>query len=159
MTFSTPDLSDEHPVAAAVLLPWRSFGRRERFCGQVVTVRCFEDNSRIKELASTAGGGRVMVVDGGGSVRRALLGDMIAEVAAGNGWSGLVINGAVRDVEVLRTLGLGVMALAPVPTKTERNGLGEVDVTIQLGDVKIEPGNHIYADLNGVLVSPLPLSH
>ena len=152
--FSTPDLCDDHPDDVRVLAPiLRTFGGREAFFGRAVTVSCHEDNSRVKDLAGTPGEGRVIVVDGGGSVRKALLGDIIAQTAADNGWAGLVINGAVRDVEILRTIDLGVQAIAPVPLKTQKLGVGDVDVDVTFGGLTITPGEWIYADANGVVVS------
>ena len=153
VSFSTPDLSDEHPKATAVIANWRDFGGRDNFYGPAVTVKCFEDNSLIKSLAAEPGLGRVIVVDGGESPRRALLGDQIAANAVKNGWAGLVIAGAVRDVEVLRTLMLGVKALFSCPQKTDKRGEGQLNITVQLAGVTVSPGDHVYADANGVLVS------
>lgn len=156
--FTTPDLCDDHPDEVRVLAPlFRTFGGREAFSGPAVTVQCFEDNSRVKDLVGTPGEGRVIVVDGGGSTAKALLGDQLAQNAADNGWSGLVIHGAVRDVEILRTIDLGVQALSPVPLKTEKLGVGDVDVTVTFGGVTIEPGDWVYADANGVVVSSVDL--
>ncbi|MEO0437157.1 MAG: ribonuclease E activity regulator RraA [Pseudomonadota bacterium] len=151
--FTTPDLSDEHPAAVALIASWRNFGGHKAFHGAAITVKCFEDNSLIKSLAGEPGLGRVIVVDGGESPRRALLGDQIAANAASNGWAGLVIAGAVRDVEVLRTLSLGVKALFSCPQKTEKRGEGQQNIAVQLAGVTVLPGDHIYADENGVLVS------
>ena len=152
--FSTPDLCDDHPEQVRVLAPeFSPFGGREAFFGRAVTVSCHEDNSRVKDLAGTPGEGRVIVVDGGGSVRKALLGDIIAQTAADNGWAGFVIHGAVRDVEILRTIDLGVQAIAPVPLKTQKLGVGDVDVDVTFGGLTITPGEWVYADANGVVVS------
>jgi len=155
--FSTPDLSDDAPQARAPLLPWRDFGARERFCGIAVTVKCFEDNSLVKELVQTAGEGRVIVVDGGESLRRALLGDQLAAAAAENGWSGLVIAGAVRDVEILRGIDLGIKALGCCPQKTDKRGEGQQGVPVDIGGCRVQPGEFVYADANGVLVSDTAL--
>lgn len=150
--FSVPDLCDDYPNEVHVLEPiLRGFGGRRRFGGEVVTIKCFEDNSLVKELAGTPGRGRVMVVDGGGSKRRALLGDMIAAKAVENGWSGLVIFGCVRDVEALKELDLGVHAMAAYPVKTEKRGLGDQDVAVRFGGVTFRPGDYVYADENGVI--------
>lgn len=155
MTFTTPDLSDEHGDDLRVLAPlFSTFGGTESFSGPAVTVACFEDNSRVKELVGTPGEGRVMVVDGGGSVRKALLGDQLAAAAVTHGWAGLVINGAVRDVEILRTLELGVKALAAIPVRTEKRGLGDVGVPVTFAGVTIHPGDQVWADANGVVVLP-----
>lgn len=159
--WTTPDLCDEHhPERASVVQPGllRTFGGREAFCGLVETVACFEDNSQVKALAEQPGEGRVLVVDGGGSVRKALLGDVIAARFVENGWSGLVIHGAVRDVEILRGLDLGVQAIAPSPVRTEKRGLGDVGVPLSIGGVDVRPGQWVYADANGVLVSDVSLA-
>ena len=158
MDWTTPDLCDAHPEVQVVEPRFRGFGGRVAFHGAIATVRCHEDNSRVRELAGTPGQGRVMVVDGGGSLRRALLGDQIAANAARNGWAGFLIHGAVRDVEVLAQLDLGVQALATHPMKTEKRGLGEMDVPVRFAGVDFHPGHWLYADANGVIVSMRPLT-
>ena len=155
--FSTPDLSDDHDEPRAIELQFRSFGRRHQFYGQVVTIKCHEDNSLVKACVGEAGLGRVIVVDGGGSLRRALLGDMLAEKAAQNGWAGLVINGVVRDVDEIAEIDLGVKALGCCPIKTDKLGAGQRDIALHIGGVAISPGQYIYADNNGVIVSDVPL--
>lgn len=158
MTFVTCDLCDDHPLAVRVCEPmFSSFGGRSSFGGEIVTVKCFEDNSRVKELLATPGNGRVLVVDGGGSLRCALLGDMIAESAVDHGWSGVIVYGCVRDVDALAELDLGVQALASMPLKSVRKGIGEVDVAITFGGVTFRPGEFVYADNNGVIVSEMAL--
>jgi regulator of ribonuclease activity A len=157
-SFSTPDLCDDFSPEVRVLeMSLQDFGGHARFCGPVVTVRCFEDNSKIKQLASAPGEGKVMVVDGGGSLRRALLGDLVAKAAVKNGWAGIIINGCVRDVEILATLPLGIKALQPCPLKTEKRNLGDLDVPLRFGGCDITSGDYIYADANGVVVSNKPL--
>jgi len=154
VVFSTPDLCDQHSERVRVLEPiFRSYGGRPRFCGEIVTIKCFEDNSRVKELAAQDGRGKVMVVDGGGSLRRALLGDLIAESAVKNGWSGFVIFGCVRDVEVIATLALGVVALNAVPLKTERRNLGEINIPVSFASQTFHPGEYLYVDGSGILVA------
>jgi regulator of ribonuclease activity A len=155
--FSTPDLCDDHDQARAIELQFRNFGRRVQFYGSVVTIKCHEDNSLVKACVAEAGQGRVIVVDGGGSLRRALLGDMLAEKAAQSGWAGLVINGAVRDVDEIAAIDLGVKALGCCPMKTEKLGVGRRDIPLHIGGVVILPGQSIYADNNGVIVSDVPL--
>jgi regulator of ribonuclease activity A len=155
--FSTPDLSDDHDESQAIELQLRSFGRRHQFHGQAVTIKCHEDNSLVKACVAEAGLGRVIVVDGGGSLRRALLGDMLAEKAAQSGWAGLVINGAVRDVEEIAEIDLGVKALGCCPIKTQKLGVGQRDIPLHIGGVGVSPGQYIYADNNGVIVSDVPL--
>ncbi len=157
-TISTPDLTDAHPQARAIELQFRSFGAVKQFGGAAVTIKCHEDNSLVKACVAEPGEGRVIVVDGGGSLRRALLGDMLAEEAAKNGWAGLVINGAVRDVDEIGATALGVMALGCTPLKTEKLGMGQRDVPVSMGGVTIQPGEFVYADNNGVIVSADSLS-
>ena len=155
MTDSTCDLSDSHGDEARVLPPvFRHFGGRRRFAGEVVTVKCFEDNSRLKELVGTQGGGRVIVVDGGGSTRCALLGDMVARDALEHGWAGIVVWGCVRDTDVLQTLDLGVMALAPMPRRSQKHGEGQTGVAVELAGVRCEPGDTLVADEDGVVLVP-----
>ncbi len=155
MTLSTPDLCDRHPDRIQVVtgLNWQSYGGRSTFSGSIETVKCFEDNSRIKEVLATPGEGRVLVVDGGGSLRHALIGDMIAAGALEQGWAGIIIHGACRDVEVLAGIDFGVFALGCVPIKSVRRGEGQLGIPICFGGVKFQPGQHVYADANGVIVS------
>lgn len=149
-----PDLCDEHADLLQVADPlFRDYGGKPLFHGQAVTLSCFEDNSLVRELVSHPGQGKVMVIDGGGSLRRALLGDQLAIKAAEQGWEGILIHGAVRDVGTLATLSLGIKALGACPVKTAKRGLGELDVVLTFAGVRIAPGDYVYADLNGVLVS------
>jgi regulator of ribonuclease activity A len=157
--WTTADLCDAHEAQLRVLLrPWRDYGGRAAFRGQVSTVRCFEDNSRVREAVHEPGRGRVLLVDGGGSLARALLGDLLAAQAVQNGWAGVVVLGAVRDVAVLATLPLGVKALGAVPRKTERRGAGERDVALWLDGGEVRPGDWLYADADGVLTSATALA-
>ena len=156
---STPDLCDQYPELAQAVEPmFSNFGGRESFGGQVVTVKCFEDNSRVKELVSTPGEGRVMVVDAGGSMRRACLGDMLAEKASANGWSGIIIYGCIRDVDEIMATDIGVQALGVHPIKTDKKGIGEIDIAVTFGGVTFNSGDYVYADNNGIIVSPEKLS-
>ncbi|MFM1662201.1 putative 4-hydroxy-4-methyl-2-oxoglutarate aldolase [Aeromonas salmonicida] len=149
-----PDLCDQYGDTLQVADPlFHDFGGKPLFYGQAVTLSCYEDNSLVRELVNRPGQGRVMVIDGGGSLRRALLGDQLAIKAAEQGWEGIVIFGAVRDVGTLATLALGVKALAACPVKTEKLGQGELDAVVSFAGVTIHPGDYVYADLNGVLVS------
>jgi regulator of ribonuclease activity A len=152
-TISTPDLSDEHSDVRAIELALFNYGGRQSFGGEVVTIKCHEDNSLVKAAVAEPGAGRVIVVDGGGSRRRALLGDMLAEQAASNGWAGLIIFGVIRDVDQIRETDLGVQALGTCPLKTEKLGVGQRDLMLAFGGVEISPGDFAYADNNGVIVS------
>jgi len=155
MPMSTPDLCDAHADHVRVItgLHWRMFGGRAAFGGQVETVKCFEDNSRVKERLAEPGNGKVLVVDGGGSLRHALIGDMIAERAAENGWVGVIIHGACRDVDVLPDIDFGVCALGCVPIKSVRRDEGQVGIPVAIAGVEIRPGDFAYADANGVIIS------
>ena len=150
----TCDLYDEYLDAARVpKVQFRTMGGKSQFCGTAVTIKCFEDNSRIKEIVSTTNGrGKVLVVDGGGSQRCALLGDMVAKLAVDNEWEGIIVYANVRDVEELRTLNIGIMALGSTPRKSVRRGEGQVDLPVQIGNVWCRPGDKVYADENGVLI-------
>ncbi|MGK2915374.1 MAG: ribonuclease E activity regulator RraA [Porticoccaceae bacterium] len=158
MTDITPDLCDSYPDLVRVLEPMLSnYGGREAFGGEVVTVKCFEDNSLVKDHLGKPGHGKVLVVDGGGSLRRALVGDMIAASAVNNGWEGVIVYGCIRDVSAIGGLDLGVQALASVPVKTDKRGIGDFNVPVTFGGVTFNPGDHVYADSNGVVVAAQPL--
>ncbi|KAA3628196.1 MAG: putative 4-hydroxy-4-methyl-2-oxoglutarate aldolase [Proteobacteria bacterium] len=158
MTVSTPDLCDAYPDQVRVLEPlFRIYGGKHQFAGQIATVKCFDDNSLVREFAAQDGTGKVLVVDGGGSLRRALLGDMIAAELVKNGWEGIVINGCVRDVEALNTLDLGIRALNSIPVKTEKRGLGDANALVRFASVEFKPGQWLYADESGMVVSDEPL--
>lgn len=155
---STCDLCDEFESLVQIAAPmFRSFGGRPAFSGEIVTLACPEDNSRVREQVALPGRGKVLVVDGLGSVRRSLLGDQLAAKAVANHWEGIVIHGAVRDVTVLRGLDLGVLTLAAIPLKTEKKGSGDQGRPVSFAGVTFTPGNHIYADENGLIVAPRPL--
>ncbi|GGO09129.1 putative 4-hydroxy-4-methyl-2-oxoglutarate aldolase [Microbispora rosea subsp. aerata] len=154
MSFATADLYDAHgDVLRSCVTQFRSYGGRTCFSGQISTIRCLEDNALVKQVLATPGEGRVLVVDGGGSLRTALLGDMIATSAVENGWAGVVINGAVRDTAALTTLDLGIKALGSNPRKSAKAGIGEVDVPVTFGDVTFAPGEWLYSDEDGILLS------
>ena len=158
MEFLTTDLCDEHPDFVRVVEPlFTNYGGKVCFGGEIVTVKCHEDNSVVKETAGTPGQGKVMVVDGGASMRRALLGDMIAENAVKNGWAGFIIYGCIRDVDAIHSLDIGVQALGTIPLKTDKRGIGDRNVSVTFGGVTFNPGEFVYADNNGIIVSAEPL--
>lgn len=150
----TADLCDSFPdrvaVARAVL---RDFGGARSFHGAIATVQCFEDNSLVRKTLESDGRGRVLVVDGGGSMRRALLGDQLAELAIRNHWSGVVINGCIRDSAVIGTLPLGVKALGTHPLKSEKKDRGKVNLPVYFAEIEFTPGAWLYADEDGVVVA------
>ena len=159
MEFLTPDLCDEYPDLVRVLEPMmRNYGGRQSFGGEIVTIKCFEDNSLVREQVAQPGKGKVLVVDAGGSKRRACLGDMLAEKAVKNGWEGILMYGCIRDVDAIASLDLGVQALGAHPMKTEKKGVGELNLEVTFGGVLFAPGEYVYADNNGVIVSCSALS-
>ena len=158
--FVTCDLLDDHEDKnIQVVMPFidgkffKHYGAVSRFYGEVVTVKCFEDNSRVKELLATDGTGKVLVVDGGGSMRCALMGDMIAASAAKNHWNGVVIYGCVRDVDELEQINIGIQALGSNPQKSIRKDVGEINLAVHFGGVTFNSGDYIYVDRNGILRS------
>jgi len=162
--FATCDLCDAHKSAYAagdgafrVLPPvFHSYGGRSRFCGPVLTVQCFEDNSPVKAALESPGQGRVLVVDGGGSVRRALIGGNIAASAAKNGWAGVVIDGAARDKAELAAADVGIRALALLPMPTDRKVPGQTGIPVRIQGVWVRSGDWLYADEDGIVITPAP---
>ena len=157
ISFATCDLSDEHKNdtdgAFRVLPPiFRDFGKRLKFAGPVSTVKCFEDNSFVKAAVESPGAGRVLVVDGGGSLRRALVGGNLGKAAAENGWAGVVVYGAVRDSAELAACDTGIRAMAAMPLPTEKRNQGQRDVAVQIEGVWVRPGDKLYADEDGIVV-------
>ena len=154
MQFLTTDLCDAHPDLVRVVEPlFTNYGGKVCFGGPIVTVKCHEDNSVVRDTAASPGHGRVMVVDGGASMRRSLLGDMIAENAVTNGWQGFIIYGCIRDVDAIRGLDIGVQALGRIPLRTDKRGIGQRDIAVTFGGVTFRPGEFVYADNNGIIVS------
>ena len=150
---NTADLYDERGEELnSIALQFQSLGGRSHFSGPVRTIRCFEDNALVKSTLATPGNGAVLVVDGNGSLRTALMGDMIAASAVQNGWAGVVINGAIRDREAIAELPLGVKALGSNPRKSAKTGAGETDVDLLIDGVTIRSGATIWCDPDGILV-------
>lgn len=161
--FATCDFCDTHKNdtdgAFRVLPPvFRDYGKRLKFTGRVTTVKCFEDNSLVKAALDTPGEGRVLVVDGGGSLRRALVGGNLGAAGAKNGWAGIVVDGCVRDSAELAACDLGIRALALMPLPTEKKNVGERDVAVQIQGVWVRPGDWLYADEDGIVVSATSLT-
>jgi len=163
MTPATPlktaDLYDKYGRELAICKPlFINYGGRTSFSGQIRTLKCFEDNSKVREMLGEPGNGNVLVVDAGGSLRCAMLGDILAEMAVDNGWSGVVMNGCVRDSAEIGKMPLGVKALATHPAKSDKRGIGEVDITVSFACIDFNPGDYLYADDDGIVVSNKPLS-
>lgn len=163
VSFATCDLCDAHKSDSSgqfrVLPPvFKDFGAHRKFSGSVVTLKCFEDNSLLKAAVDSPGDGRVLVVDGGASLRRALLGGMLGAAAAKNGWAGVVIDGCVRDVAELARCSTGIRALAAMPLPTEKRQQGQRDIAVQIQGVWLRPGDWLYADEDGIVVMSAPLT-
>ncbi|MDD2407282.1 MAG: ribonuclease E activity regulator RraA [Tepidiphilus sp.] len=158
MDFHTADLCDAHEDRVRVLAPMlRSYGGARAAGGPVRTLKIFEDNALVREMLAEPGQGAMLVIDGGGSLRRALLGDNLAELAVKNGWAGVIVYGCIRDSAAIGQLPLGVWALATHPQKTVKRGEGQRDVPVSFGGVTFAPGMFAYADEDGVIVSDAPL--
>jgi len=153
MTIATADLYDERGDALnSLALQLHDFGGHVAFDGPIRTIRCFRDNALVKATLATPGDGAVLVIDGAGSLESALVGDLIAASAVENGWAGIIVFGAIRDREAIKTLPLGVKALGSNPRKSAKDGIGELDVDVELAGVVFAPGRHVWADADGVLV-------
>ena len=152
--FSTADLCDAHEDKVRVAAPiFRTYGGKIAFHGRIATLKLFEDNGLVRQTLGTPGNGRVLVIDGGGSLRCALLGDQLAALAVKNGWAGLVIWGCIRDAAAIGTMDLGVLALATHPRKTVKQNLGAAEVPVSFAGVDFHPGDWLYADADGLIVS------
>lgn len=155
MSFATVDLVDAHSdVLRSCTTQFRQFGAQLRFYGPIRTIRTLEDNALIKQTLGSPGQAGVLVIDGGGSLRSALVGDLIAGMGQKNGWAGIVIYGAVRDTCALAQLSIGIKALGSNPWRSAKRGAGELDVPVSFGDVDFHPGYWLYSDEDGIVVSP-----
>jgi regulator of ribonuclease activity A len=159
MAFATPDLCDEFGAEVRVAEPvFRDFGGVERFAGPIATLRVFEDNGLVRQALEMAGGGRVLVIDGGGSLRTALVGGNLAALAHRNDWSGLVVYGCIRDAAEVASTPLGVKALQAVPRRSAKAGAGERGVPVAFAGVTFAPGAWLYADRDGIVVADRKLA-
>ena len=152
-SFSTADLCDADPELAVLPPIFRDFGGARSFCGAIETVRVQDDNVLVRAALEEPGTGRVLVIDGGGSITCALLGDQLAELGLANGWIGVIVHGCVRDIVTLASLPFGVKALAPHPRRSGKRGAGERGVSLDIGGVKLAPGSFVYADADGIVIS------
>jgi regulator of ribonuclease activity A len=154
MSHATADLYDEHGEKLQIASPvFRDFGGSIAFEGPVVTLKVFEDNSLVRSALEAPGQGRVLVVDGGGSMRCALVGDLLAELGRANGWAGIVVYGCVRDAEVLSRMDIGIKALGTNPRKSVKKGEGTRDAVLRFADLVVRPGQYLYADRDGIVVA------
>lgn len=153
MSIATADLYDERGDALESLsLQFQDVGGRTAFDGPVRTIRCHRDNALVKTMLATPGDGAVLVIDGGGSLESALVGDLIAASAVANGWAGIIVHGAIRDREAIGELPIGVKALGSNPRKSAKDGVGEVDVSVEIAGVTFRPGAQLWADADGILI-------
>ena len=158
MNFATADLYDAHEERLQVALPlFRDYGGRRRFCGPISTVKAFEDNTLVRAALEEPGEGRVLVVDGGGSLRCAMVGDNLAQLGIDNGWSGIVVHGCIRDSGPIGEMEIGVKAMATNPRKSVKRGEGQRDIPVRFAEVLFEPGHWLYADEDGIVVSEMEL--
>lgn len=159
-TIKTADLYDAHGDTLQVAAPlFRNYGGRKTFHGPIATLKVFEDNTLVRAALETPGNGRVLVVDGGGSLRCALVGDMLAQLAIDNGWAGIVVNGCIRDAADIDTMNIGIKALATHPAKSDKRGEGQKDVTVTFAGVSFSPEHHVYADRDGIVVAEKSLEN
>lgn len=158
MFIDTSELCDLYAEQVDVVEPiFSSFGGVSHFYGKVTTVKCFESNGLIAEVLGENGEGRVLVVDGGGAVRRGLIDAELAQLAVDNGWEGIIVYGAVRQIQQLENLDIGIHALAPIPVSADESNAGESDIPVNFGGVTFFPEDYIYADLTGIILSQEPL--
>ncbi len=155
LTISTADFMDGFDtICSSCTVQFRQYGAAIRFSGRVRTVQCYDDNVLLRRTLETRSEGEVMVVDGAGFLGSALIGDQIAELAIRNGWAGLIIYGGLRDTAMLRTMNIGIKALGSNPKKSGKHGIGLADVPVTFGGVTFSPGEWLYSDEDGVIVSP-----
>ena len=158
MFIDTSELCDLYAEQVDVVEPiFSSFGGVSNFYGKVTTVKCFESNGLIAEVLEENGEGRVLVIDGGGAVRRGLIDAELAQLAVDNGWEGIIVYGAVRQIQQLENLDIGIHALAPIPVSADESSDGESDIPVNFGGVTFFPEDYIYADLTGIILSQEPL--
>ena len=158
MFIDTSELCDLYAEQVDVVEPiFSSFGGVSNFYGKVTTVKCFESNGLIAEVLEENGEGRVLVIDGGGAVRRGLIDAELAQLAVDNGWEGIIVYGAVRQIQQLENLDIGIHALAPIPVSADESSAGESDIPVNFGGVTFSPEDYIYADLTGIILSQEPL--
>lgn len=159
MSFATADLYDEHEENLQIATPmFNDYGGKKKFSGPASTVKVFEDNSLVRAALEEPGEGRVLIIDGEGSLRCALLGDMLAELGKDNGWQGVIVYGCIRDSAIIADMSIGVKALNTNPRKSVKKGIGERDISVTFADVTIDPGDYIYADEDGVVISAKKLT-
>ncbi len=158
--FTTADLWDEHEELLSCVDPiFNHFGKKKAFSGKITTLKLFEDNSLVRKQLESNGKGKVLVVDGGGSLRCALIGDQLAALAIQNNWNGIIVNGCIRDSQLINSMEIGIRALNTSPVKSIKRNIGEIDVSVKFGGVCFNSDDYIYVDTDGILVSKLNLKN
>ena len=160
MEQKTTDLCDAHPDKVRICDPigFKDFGGLKYFSGIIQTVKCFEDNTLVRKALETNGEGKVLVIDGGGSMRCALLGDMLADLAIKNKWNGIIVYGCIRDSEAISKLPLGVKALNTIPLKSNKRNEGQENIAVRFGGIDFVPGQFVYCDVDGIIVANVALT-
>ena len=154
MSFTTADLHDQFGDKVQIALPmFNDYGKKRKFCGPISTLKVHEDNTLVRSALEEVGGGRVLVVDGGGSLHCALVGDMLAKLGVDNDWQGIIVYGCIRDSAILADMEIGVKALNTNPKKSLKKGVGDRDIPVEFANVEFRPGTYIYADEDGVLLA------
>ncbi len=154
MSFTTADLHDQFSDKVQIALPmFNDYGKKRKFCGPISTLKVHEDNTLVRSVLEEVGGGRVLVVDGGGSLHCALVGDMLAKLGVDNGWQGIIVYGCIRDSAILASMDIGVKALNTNPKKSLKKGVGDRDIPVEFANVEFRPETYIYADEDGVLLA------
>ncbi|GAA4276264.1 ribonuclease E activity regulator RraA [Aquimarina mytili] len=154
INFQTADLSDQYPSDLSCATPiFKSFGKKTAFWGEITTLKLFEDNSFVRKQLETNGKGKVLVVDGGGSLRCALVGDRLAQLAIDNQWEGIIVYGCIRDSKIINTMDVAIRAIHTCPIKSIKRNIGEEDINVAFASIKFIPGNFVYVDEDGILVS------
>ncbi len=152
--FQTADLSDEYTNDLICASPiFKSFGKKVAFWGEITTIKLFEDNSFVRQQLGTDGIGKVLVIDGGGSLRCALIGDQLAQLAIDNNWEGIIVYGCIRDSRIINDMNVGIRAINTCPIKSQKRNIGELDILVKFAEIEFTPGNYVYVDEDGILVS------
>ena len=160
MELKTTDLCDAHPDKVSIAEPigFKDYGGARYFSGKIHTVKCYEDNSLVRKALELSGEGKVLVVDGGGSMRCALLGDMLADLAISNKWAGIIVYGCIRDSEAISKLSIGVKALNTIPLKSDKRNEGQENIAVRFAGINFIPGQFVYCDADGIIASAEALS-
>ena len=158
--WKTADLCDDFPSLTQIAAPLlQDYGGLTSFCGKIVIVQAFDDNTLVKEMLAKNGKGQVLVVDGGASTRCALVGDLLAQKGCDNSWSGIVVNGCIRDSEAISKIAIGVKAINTVPNKSSSKGMKNINIPVSFAGVMFHPNHYLYSDEDGIVLADQDLLH